>query len=392
MKFNKARKKAVLIFSESLLILSAVFWVACQPPSIPMATPTGTPALRAGPQPRADWQAKWEATLAAAKKEGVVVVYGETTPGFREVMAQEFQKKYNIDLEFVSGRSGEIGARWERERSAGVYSVDVFHITAIIPILTKEKKEAYGVLEPYFILPEVTDPKAWRGGEIPFLDKDKTVIALTSPFLTLVAINTDLVKEGQIKTYKDLLKPEWKGKIVLMDPTFPSAGAGWATLLMTDIFGQEGGKEYLRQFAALEPAITRDVRQQIEWVAQGKYPIGVGVQQRMVSEFKSMGARIDIPRMTEGSLNAGSGCLEVSTKPPHPNAATIYINWLLTKEGQATFSKGWYSPPSRIDVTVEGIDPAQIARPGDKAFFAGEDFFKTQGQVQEIAKEIFARR
>jgi len=201
-----------------------------------------------------------------------------------------------------------------------------------------------------------------------------------------------MIKKGDLKSYKDLLDPKWKGKIVLYNPWRPSAAAGWATFMISDAFGRVGGEQFLRDFAATEPLLTSDVRQQIEWVAKGKYPIGVGVQHASLSEFKSKGAPVTINRFIEGgNINPGSACVELSPWAPHPNAAAIYINWLLTKEGQAAYARGTGSPPARNDVPLEGlgVDPSKIAGPNDKAFITKEAFYKLQGTAMKLAREIW---
>ena len=349
------------------------------------AAPTAKSAVTGA----AGWQKRWDETLAAAKKEGTLVIYGEVNPELRTAL-RKFEQKYGIKMDIVYGKSNEIATRWDKERVAGLNLVDVFHTSPVLGPYMKSNK-GWGPLEPHFILPEVTDPKAWSNGKVPFLDADKTIIPLNGALTSSVAYNTELVKEGQLKSYRDLLKPEWKGKIVFFDPTLMSASTGWTTFMMTDIYGLEGGKDYLRAFAANDPAITRDARLVVEWVAKGKYPIGVGTGHALVSQFKVNGAPIKMARFQEGGLiNPGSGAIEISTNPPHPNAAAIYVNWILTDEGQAAAAQGMAAPPLRLGVNVEGVDPEKLPQPGEKVFLANENFFKIQAKPAiDFAKEAF---
>lgn len=355
---------------------------ATQPPAATKANPTVvvTPSL----------QAKWEQTLAAARKEGVVVFYAEVTPGMREAVAAAFESKYGIKVEFVVGRATELAPRWEREKAGGVNQADVFLIGGGTGVLSMKPQGAFQRVEPQLMLPEVLDPNAWEGGKVQFLDKDRMIIPLTSSFTTYTGINTDMVKEGQLKSYKDVLKPEWKGQLVLMDPTVAGAAAGWATFMITDAFGMEGGKDYMRQLAATEPIMVKDIRQAVEWVSRGRYAMGMGLQHALTVEFKQMGAPITIQRFVEGgNINPGASCLELAANPAHPNAAVVFTNWLLTKEGQVAMNKPAGNPPIRKDLVIEGIDPTKIARPGEKAFLTDENFFKVQGQAMQIAREIY---
>ncbi len=359
-----------------------------QKPTIPPANPTSAPEKpTAGPV--AAWQKKWDDTLAAAKKEGKVVVYGEVNPETRASLAA-FEKKYGIEAEYVIGKSAELATKWDSERRGGLNLADVFIVGGGTSILSLKPLKAMGSLEPYVILPEVSDPKAWPGGKIPFLDKDKMVVPLNGAYTSYITVNTDLVKPGQLKSYQDLLKPEYKGKMVLYDATIGGGGGGWVTFIITDAYGPEKGKEYMTKFAAMEPAITKDVRQQVEWLAKAKYSIGIGAYNPLISEFRAQGAPLDMLHFVEGgNINPMSGCLEVSVTPAHPNAAALFINWMLTAEGQKAFMAGYKSPPARLDVPPTGVDPINLPIPGEKAFFTGENFYLTQGEAQKLAKGLF---
>lgn len=364
--------------------------VGCGGGTAPPATPAATSQAKDAAPAASGPQQRWKDTLAAAKREGTVTVYGELQPALRDALTSTFQSKYGIRIDFVMGRSAELATRWDRERSAGIDQVDIFHMGGVTSTLIMKPKGAFGPIEPNLILPEVLDSRAWQDGKIRYLDKDKTIVPLNRSWTSYVGVNTDMVKEGQLKSYKDILNPEWKDKVAMFDPGSPGAGSGWASLMLTDAFGPEGGRQYMRQLAATKPAITRDNRQIVEWVARGKYAIGIGMQYALAGEFKQMGAPITMNRFVEGgNIVPGSGCVEISARPSHPNAAIVYLNWLLTPEGQLTFNKPTGNPPIRLDVPLEGFDPINVARPSDRAFLADEVFFQTQGEAMSAAREIF---
>ncbi len=381
--------------SKLLLTVIAVLAVgmvgaACQP-SASAPVPKGTPPVEKAKGAIPDWQKRWDDVLSRGKLEGQVMVYGaQLAPRVRDAMTKGFQARHGINVEIVVGSNAEIAARWEKEKNAGISIADTFMTGSAITTLTP--MGALASLEPYLILPEVLDPKAWPEGKIPYLYKDKSAIPLSSAWTSYVVINTDMVKGGQLASYRDLLKPEWKEKVAINDPTVPGAAAGFAAFMLTDAFGPEEGRQFLRQLAATKPVITKDVRLLVEWVARGKYPIGIGAYQSIVSDFKSQGAPIDFNRFAEGgSLNPAAGVIHVSVKPPHPNAATVFINWLLTAEGQKIYASADASPAVRVDVKVEGVDPIRVARPNDKAFWTDENFYLTQGQAMRLAREIFVQ-
>ncbi len=338
-----------------------------------------------------DPKQRWDKVVADARKEGKLMIYGELDPDSWRLIAASFGKKYGIQVEWVAGKSAEISKRYLSERDAGLNLVDVFHQGGGTVINFMKPKNAFVPLDPYLILPEVRDPRAYLSDKVPYLDRDKNAIALIASYTSYVAINTTQIKEGDLKSYKDLLDPKWKGKVVVYDPALASAGAGWASFMIGKAYGREEGVKFLRAFAATNPEMIRDVRQQVEWVARGKYAIGVGTQHATVSNFKSDGAPISIPRFVEGGcINPASAFVELPHKPPHPNAATLYLNWILSAEGQAVMGQGMSSPPIRKGVTVTGIDPIKMPLPGEKVYLTDEDFFKTQGVAMKLCKDIFA--
>lgn len=352
------------------------------------ATPTAAPKAAITESAIPAWQQRWDKTVAAAKREGTLMIYGQVSPAQRETLGA-FQRKYGIEMEFAVGKGSEIETKWTAEKNAGLSIADIFHVsTGLGP--TMKPKGAFAPIPPNLILPETQDGKLWLRGEFPFLDAGKTMAALSSAYESYTNVNTDLIKEGQLKSYRDLVKPEYQGKLVLFDPTIPSSSLGWAVFMMKDVFGIDGAKEYFRQMAATSPAFTRDAGQELEWVARGKYAIGIGISHSTASEYKARGAPITMVRFSEGgSINCGSDAVEISSTAPHPNAAAVYLNWLFTEEGQIAFTKGSGTPPIRAGLNVEGIDPSRVPLPGEKVFIYGEAHSSYGPEAAKIIKEIF---
>ncbi len=367
------------------LFLAAVLVAGC---GVKEATPTAAPKAAVTESAIPAWQQRWDQVVTAAKKEGKLTVYGQVSPAQRESLAV-FQRKYGIDMEFAVGKGSEIETKWTAEKNAGLNIADIFHVsTGLGP--TMKPKGAFAPISPNLILPETQDGKLWLRGEFPFLDADKTMVALSSAYESYTNVNTDMIKEGEIKSYRDFLKPEYKGKLVLFDPTIPSSSLGWVVFVMKDLYGLDGSKEYFRQLAATAPMFTRDAGQELEWVARGKYAIGVGISHSTASEYKARGAPITMIRVSEGgSINCGSDAVELSSTAPHPNAAVVYLNWLFTEEGQIAFTKGSGTPPIRAGLNVEGIDPSRVPLPGEKVYIYGEGHSIFGPEAAKITREIF---
>ena len=370
-----------------LAIMVPLLMAACGGPNQLPAATSQTTAVPAGTQVNMGaWQQKWDKTLAAAKQEGTLTLYGDISPRLRDAISS-FQNKYGITMDFAIGPGGQIETKWINEKNAGLSQADVFHMASGSAAAMKAAG-GFAPVEPYFILPETADPKAWYQGRFPWVDADKTMVMLNYTYTSYVTVNTDIIKEGQLKSYRDLLNPEWKGKIIFFDPTIPSASLGWVNFILQDVYGLDAGKEYLRQFAANAPTLSKDATQQMQGIAQGKYPIGVGISSSNTSDWKSRGAPVSVYRFSEGgSINPGSGLVEVSPKPPHPNAAAIYINWLLSEEGQTAFSQGIAATPVLAGLKAEGVDPAKVPLPGEKTYLYGEAHSKFNPEAIRITRE-----
>ena len=279
-------------------------------------------------------------------------------------------------------------AKVSAENKAGLFLADILATGSGSLMLIAKPGGLLGRLEPVLMLPEVLDPAVWRG-MMPYSDKEKTAIDMVMVLNRPVIYNSSLISKNEITTYKDLLKPEYKGKIVLTDPTQTGSGNFFMSHLAYDILNEEGAKEFLIKLMAQNPAIQRDNRMFVDWVAIGKYPIGVAPWVSAATEHIAAGAPIAFAEMKEGiGISSGGGSLSVPPRFAHPNAAILFTNWLLSKEGQTVFAVGFGSPSIRQDVSTDGIDPIFLPKPGDKLFIETEERMILRGKWPEIAKDI----
>ncbi|MBI4334342.1 MAG: extracellular solute-binding protein [Chloroflexi bacterium] len=361
-----------------------------QAPS-PAGGPPPPPPKAAGPGQPAT--ARWEDLQAAARREGRIMVYaGAINPDVRKDMTLALENKFGLQTEFVSGRGAETIARYLREREANISAADVLIVGHTSHVGILKPRGFLRPLQPLLVLPEVTDAAAWPDGKMPFLDKDGMIIPLVPSFSPFVAINTDIVKQSDIQSYRDLLKPQWKGKIVLFDPNITGNGNTWAAFMLWVVYGVEPGKAYLGELARQDLFMTRDARLQIEWVARGKYPIAVGPTVAALMEFRRAGAPIDVALPAEGGqIIPAADTLGVPLAAPHPAAQALAVNWLLSKEGQALYSKASGRPAARADISTEGIDPFFLTPKGYKVFPTDEEFtaFSTSDTLMNITRDIF---
>ncbi len=155
------------------------------------------------------------------------------------------------------GKPAEVAPKIQQERRAGLYTTDMFiaGIGTVISVLGPE-----GALDPLdnaLLLPEVTDPKSWWGGNLIWGDEKHRLAMFFAYALDPVEINTELVKVDEIKSFRDLLDPKWKGKISFMDPRMAGGGNESFTF-----WAETMGVDFLRELAKQDLVFTRDARQQ----------------------------------------------------------------------------------------------------------------------------------
>jgi hypothetical protein len=122
---------------------------------------------------------EWEKILAAGKKEGKVAMIGPVGADRRDVLVEPFQKKYGITVEYLPDRGAGIGPRLSTERGAGQYLWDVTVTGTTTGLVTLLPAGMLDPLEPTLILPDVKDPKQWRGGALEFVDAGKRFLVMT---------------------------------------------------------------------------------------------------------------------------------------------------------------------------------------------------------------------
>jgi ABC-type Fe3+ transport system substrate-binding protein len=333
---------------------------------------------------------EWEKVLAAGKKEGTVAVIGPVGADRRDVLVEPFQKKYGITVEYFSDRGSGIGPRLTAERGAGRYLWDVAVTGTTTGLLVLLPAGMLDPLEPALVSPEVKDPKNWRGGSPEFVDPQKRFLVMTPSQRGTLFVNPKVTNPQEIKSYKDLLNPKWRKRIVMDDPT--RAGPGQATFTFFYLH-PELGPNFIRALAKQEPVILRDYTQEIDGIVREKYSILIGVSDIVAEERMKDGlpiAILDPRQIKEGSdVSPGSGGLGFFNRAPHQNAAKVYINWLLSKEGQEGFAKvnGYIS--ARLDVPTDH-SPWRVPIPGSIKTYT-QQAIDAKDEVVALIKEAFGR-
>jgi len=322
-------------------------------------------ALTGAPKGHAAWEAEWKKTLEAAKKEGQVTVYTSSRQSNLLLQSGAFQKKYpEIKLLVALGNPLH---RILTERRVAKYLADI----ALTGPSTLWRLYLAKVLDPVrdaMILPEVTDESKWFKGKHHYVDSEQKYIfvAIGNPDSGNFYYNTNLVNPKGYRSMWDFLRPELKGKIAARDVRTP--GPGSVTIKFYYYNPHLGPKFMTRLFSEMDITLFRDQRQGIDWLSTGKFPICIFCNSSRIENAKLQGLPVEkFGMMKEGAaLSSGGGGLTLVNRAPHPNAAKVFINWYLSREGQIRLQtlKGGFSNSRRMDIPRDRIPPNRQLKKG----------------------------
>ena len=339
------------------------------------------------------WNIEWEKALAAAKKEGEVSFYG--SEGYEKIF-DVFQKKYpEIKVKSNTTRRGsEHGQAVMTERRAGQYLVDLFINGVVTPNTVFYKANILEPIRPQLVLPEVVDESKWWGGKHHYADPEGKYIFV---FQGNVhggenAYNTKLVNPKEFKSYWDFVDPKWKGKIVAYDVSRVSTVAHSLRFLYNH---PDLGAEFVKRFfGQMEITYSRDERQLVDWLAAGKFPIAFFVTD--IDDAAKQGLPVkffDPGQFKEGAfVGPSQGGVNLFKNAPHPNAARVAINWLLSREGQDTYQRVYAQlhdvrQSMREDISMDVIPPNYRRQKGVNYIYAGRPEWLNMGPVTRVIKE-----
>jgi iron(III) transport system substrate-binding protein len=326
-------------------------------------------------QVQVSWKADWEATQRAAEKEGRLIIYGPKGIDQQRLYTDVFQQAFpKIKVNYTPGRISEIISRIMGEQRAGIRQADLVLGGTDILLGTLKAKGFLQPIRPVLILPEVLDTGAWFKRKLWFADmEDKFVAMWRAVPYTAACINTNLIKANEFKSYWDLLNPKWKGKIVSQDLRIGSArNQMYAIYVREDL----GPKYLTRLYSEMDMTISRSLPQISDWIAGGKFAIALGGIECQDMTAKGLPVA---PIHLEGlaAVGAGTDPAAFLASAPHTNAAKIFLNWILTREGQNQFQKLTKENSLRVDIPKEGIvDPFFILDPNREYLFTGLEEFK----------------
>ena len=330
---------------------------------------------------------EWEQAVAAAKKEGKVAVNTFTGQGFARVFKLFSQAHPDIKLDHTNLEPVDFVPRVTTERRAGLYTWDVCTMPMSTALQVLKPAGVWDPVRPAIITPEARNDASWRGGfEAGFLDRDRRLAyAFTLVRAVGVFVNVDRVKDGELTSVKDLLASKWKGKIAISDPRVIGSSFWPLTVARLKL-----GDAIMKQLLVdQEPVLSRDRNQLTEFMVRGRYPIAIGLNALALQDFQvhGVGKNVRTLLLPELDYQASGSAVWLLNRAPHPNAARVFVNWLLTKEAQAAWARELQTN-SRF-VGVEPGDPHTIVPPGLNLLqIDSEELLPELVKTQEISKRL----
>ncbi|HEV8725144.1 MAG TPA: substrate-binding domain-containing protein [Candidatus Binatia bacterium] len=350
-----------------------------------------------GAESRSDGE--WQRTVEAAKKEGKVSVFLYQRENI-EAAVRVFEKKF-LDIQVVSASTpaAETGPRLMAERRAGKFLWDVCLCGPTTPLTVLYPAKALDPIKPALLLPEVTDVTKWWEDKHHYMDPEGShiFVFVGSVDMPNLFYNKNLVDPNEFKSYWDMIKTKWRGKIVAVDPRQPGRPRVGARILYN--IPDLGEKFLTRLFTEMDVVLSREDRQALDWLAVGKYALclfcgnieAATSQGLPVAEFEVYRWR-ETPAISSGS----NGSIALMNQAPHPNAARVFINWLLSREGQASFQKVMNSADllvesMRVDIAKDPVPALQRRVAGTKYIIMDTPERSNQEPVSKLLKEIIKK-
>lgn len=343
----------------------------------------------------ADWQKQWDSWIAGAKKEGKLVLGSGPSPTARVKVPEAFKKAFGVDIEYLGGSTSTLANRVRSEQESNQYTVDISVSGAGTSYVTLYGEKMVVPIKPYIINPEALDPAAWTSGKgVWYMDPtSEYFIRISNVASPQIVVNTDYLKPDGLKSWNDLLKPEYKGKAIALDPTQPGSGEQCGAYLYKTLGADWARRFYIDQ----EPGLTLDDRVMADAVAHGKYPIAVGERGEDIVKLQTDAFKVAVLRPwseAPGYVSAAFGLLGMFKNPPHPNAAKLFLNWILMKDGQTAWNSAWKTASVRSDVSNAWVPDFIVPKPGLHYADAYDWEYSTTGlqQIKSKMKALLADR
>jgi iron(III) transport system substrate-binding protein len=293
--------------------------------------------------------------IEGAKKEGSLLFYTTTPTQYVNQLIEPFEKKYGIKVNVWRARSEIILQRVLTEARTSKPAADV--VQSISPPMEALRREGLlqQVVSRYHkeLIPQAVAPhREW---------------ASTLQYVFVQAYNTSKVKKEELpKTYQDFLAPRWKGQLAI-----EGSDHEWMTSVINDM-GEANGVKFFNELVANGLSVRNGHPLLTKLVASGEVPLGLTVYQYSVEQAKKNGAPIDWFAIEPAITIADA--MGVLKKAPHPHAALLFYDYLLSPEAQGILAKiGYYATSTSVEPPIKNLkmkvlDAATLLDEHEKSF------------------------
>ncbi len=292
--------------------------------------------LAAGSAQAQDWQAEWAAALAQSKGQDLNLTVHSYEA--HEAVAREFQKKFpDIKVNVTAATPSSTAPRIVTEQKNGIYNVDSWWASTSNMNNIVLPADGFEKITDYLILPEVKDPSKWQRPDMLYTSDRGPYIMVHSYYYEAIGfVNSNVVKGYKLENADQLLDPRLIGKIVIEDPRRPNGGSnGMAALLKLK------GPDFISAlFTKMQPTFMSITRQVTDTVSRGDAVLAFGGNPETMYQCWNAGGCKDISRMKQFNYVLARG-VAVLKNAPHKAATKVWVNWLLSKEGQESYVQNW---------------------------------------------------
>ena len=313
--------------------------------------------------------------VAAAKREGVVSWYTtQIVNQFAKPAAEAFEKKYGVKVDFTRNDPGAIVMRVMGESRSGRVQADVIDSAPVVTAL-----KTAGLVMKWI-------PESAARFDKKYVDAEGYWSG-TNFYVLTPAYNTEIVgKDRAPRTWDDLLDPRWKGRMAWNNQIATAGAAGFVGLVITEL-GEAKGLEYLRKLRGQNVApLGVAARQVVDQMIAGEYAIALQIFNHHPVISAAQGAPADWIPMNPAFEYPSPAA--IAKDAPHPNAAKLFLDFLVSPEGQALYRDADY-------MAVDAALPSRVAslRPDGVKFrsiwFTPETIEANTAKWTSLYNEIF---
>ncbi|HEY7238759.1 MAG TPA: extracellular solute-binding protein [Burkholderiales bacterium] len=274
--------------------------------------------------------------LQGARKEGEVMLYTSLVPEDLTALAAAFERKYGVKLKSWRANSENVVQRTLTEARAGRHEADAVETNGPQLEALYREKGLQPLRSPHLkdLMPQALRPHGhWAGSRIN---------------LFVQSYNTRLVKKAELpKSYAELADPRWKGRLGI-----EAEDEDWFATVVTDL-GEEAGLHVFREIVRTNGLSVRKGHTLLaNLVASGEIPLALTTYSHGAEKMKQRGAPVEWFAIAP-AIGRANG-IGIVARPPHPHAAALFADFLLSPEGQVILQKG-----GNVPANLRVADPAQ---------------------------------